>query len=221
MGKTAAARAFRRLGVPVHDADGAVHRLLGCGGAAVAAVGAAFPDVIRNGAVDRAELGRRVFADPAALRRLETILHPLVRASEEAFLRRASAAGHRLVVLDVPLLFETGGEARCDGVVVVSAPARIQEARVLKRSGMTRERLRAILDRQLGDAEKRRRADFVVPTALGRSFSLRCIVNVVKVARAWRGDHWPPRRRRPRRGAGRRRSLKRLVLGSIGKPDHA
>jgi dephospho-CoA kinase len=185
MGKSAAARAFRRLGVPIHDADKAVHALLAEGGKAVAAVAEAFPGVVRDGAVDRQALARRVFDDAAALARLEALLHPLVRRSEQQFLRAAKAHGRRLVVLDIPLLFETGGEDRCDAVVVVSAPAFVQAQRVLKRPGMTRDRLESILARQMPDAEKRRRADFVVPTGLGLDFSLRAVREIVRVARTW------------------------------------
>ena len=172
MGKTTAARHLRRLGIPVHDADREVHRLLGPGGAAVAAVGAAFPGVLRNGAIDRAELGRRVFGDPVGLKRLESILHPLVRAAERRFLARARRERRALVVLDIPLLFETGGEARCDLVLVVSAPRRIQLARVMARPGMTAARLAAIEARQMPDAEKRRLADIVIETGIGRNHSL-------------------------------------------------
>ena len=184
MGKSAAARAFRRLGVPVHDADKAVHALLAEGGEAVAAVAEAFPGVVRDGAVDRQALARRVFDDDDALARLEDLLHPLVRRSEQRFLKAARAHGRRVVVLDIPLLFETGGEDRCDAVVVVSAPAFVQAQRVLKRPGMTRKRLESILARQMPDAEKRRRADFIVPTGLGLDFSLRVVREIVRVARS-------------------------------------
>ena len=200
MGKSMAARAFRRAGVPVHDADHAVHGLLAKGGRAVALVEAAFPGVTRDGAVDRAKLGARVFADADAdaLARLESILHPMVRQAERRFLRRAAAAGHRIAVLDVPLLFETGGEKRCDAVVVVSAPPFVQKARVMKRPGMTRARLESILAQQMPDKDKRRRADFVVLTGLGRAFSLRRINNIVRVANRLHGRQWPPSSRRRR-----------------------
>lgn len=199
MGKSTAARAFRRLGVPVHDADAAVRRLLGPGGAAVASVARAFPGAVKNGAADRAELARRVFADPAALRRLEDILHPLVRLRARAFLEAAARRRARVAVLDVPLLFETGGDKNCDWVVTVSAPAFLQTARVLRRPGMTAERLAATLARQTPDADKRRRADIVVPTGLDRGFSFRAIRAIVALARATkqarRGRAWRPRRR--------------------------
>ena len=172
MGKSTAAREFRRMGIPVHDADKAVHRLLGRGGKAVAAVATAFPGVEKGGAIDRAALGGLVFSDPSALKRLEAILHPLVRQAERAFLARARRRRRKLVVLDIPLLFETGGEARCDKVLVVSAPRRVQLARVMARPGMTAERLAGVEARQMPDAEKRRRADIVIETGLDRRHSL-------------------------------------------------
>ena len=172
MGKTTAARMLRKMGIPVHDADAEVHRLLGRGGAAVKAVEAAFPGVKSGRVIDRAALGRIVFADPPALKRLEAILHPLVRAAERKFLARARREHRKLVVLDIPLLYETKGERRCDGVIVVSAPRPIQLARVLARPGMTKERLAAIEARQMPDRQKRRRADIVIETGLGKRHSL-------------------------------------------------
>ncbi|MEO5335439.1 MAG: dephospho-CoA kinase [Magnetospirillum sp. WYHS-4] len=179
MGKTKAARDLRSLGIPVHDADACVHRLLGKGGAAVPAVGGAFPGVVHDGAVDRTLLGGRVFDDPAALVRLEDILHPMVAAAEDAFLRRAARRGAVLAVLDIPLLYETGAEGRCDAVAVVSAPPRVQLARVLARPGVTRARQAAILDRQMPDADKRRRADYIIPTGLDKAFSRKAILAIV------------------------------------------
>ncbi len=193
MGKSAAARALRRLGVPVHDADATVHRLVGPGGGAVAAVARAFPGVVADGAVDRAALGRQVFDNPPALARLEAILHPLVQRSEQRFLRGASARRVPVAVLDIPLLFETNGERRCDAVLVVSAPRFVQEARVLRRKGMTAARLLAVRARQMPDAEKRRRADFVVPTGLDKRATLRRLAGIVRVmtepGRPRRGGH--------------------------------
>jgi dephospho-CoA kinase len=179
MGKSAAAATFRSFGVPVFDADAAVHRLLGPGGAGVAPVGAAFPKCVGAHSVDRQKLGRRVFADPAALARLEAILHPLVRAERDRFLARWRAGGAQLAVLDIPLLYETGGERRLDAVAVVSAPAFLQGQRVLRRPGMTPARLAAIRARQLPDAEKRRRADFVIPTGLERRQAVQAIAAIV------------------------------------------
>ena len=183
MGKTTAAAMLRRCGIPVHDADATVHRLLGPGGAAVAAVEARFPGVVREGAVDRPALARRVFGDPAQLKRLEAILHPLVRRAERSFLARSVAARAPVVVLDIPLLFETGADRRCDATIVVSAPRFLQRARVLRRPGMTPERLAAIEARQMPDAEKRRRADFVVRTGSNRRAALRALIRIVKVMR--------------------------------------
>lgn len=193
MGKSTAAAAFRRLGVPVHDSDAEIHALLGPRGTAVAAVEAAFQGVVKNGAVDRPALGARVFGDPTALRRLERILHPLVSASRAKFLRKNTMRGRRVVVLDIPLLYEVGADKLCDAVVVVTAPSFLQRLRVMRRPGMSKERLAAILARQMPDGEKRRRADFVVPTGLGRAVSLRHIRIVVKVAHMMSGCHWPPR----------------------------
>ncbi len=194
MGKTAAAKMLRRMGLPLHDADRAVHRLLAKGGAAVAAVEAAFPGVAVDGAVDRERLAVRVFEDPAALERLEEILHPAVRRTMRAFLGRHARAGRPLVVLDIPLLFETGGEALCDAVVVVTAPAFVQCARVMGRRGMTPARFQAILAKQMPDSEKRRRADFVVKTGLSKATALRQLRAIIKLLRRWPGRY---RRARP------------------------
>lgn len=165
MGKSTTAGLFRAAGVPVFDSDREVHDLYG--GAAVPLVEAAFPGVVREGRVDREALAARVLGDADALSRLETIVHPLVAARREAFLAAARDAGAPLAVLDIPLLFETGGDRLVDRIVVVSAPESVQKARVLARPGMTEERLSAILARQVPDAEKRRRADVVIATDRG------------------------------------------------------
>jgi dephospho-CoA kinase len=165
MGKSATARLFAEEGVPVHDSDAAVHRLYD--GEAVSAIEAAFPGTTADGKVDRARLGDQVLGDPVALARLEAIVHPLVRASADRFVTEARNRGAPVVVLDIPLLYETGGEDRVDAVVVVSAPAEMQRARVLARPGMTPEKFTAILAKQLPDAEKRARADFVVDSSRG------------------------------------------------------
>jgi dephospho-CoA kinase len=183
MGKSTAAGMLRAMGLAVHDADAAVHRLMARGGRAVPAIAGAFPEAVRDGAVDRRALSARVFEDPEALRRLEAILHPKVRAEAHRFIDARRYRGDDLVVLDIPLLFETGGEQLCDAVAVVSAPSFVQEARVLTRPGMTRDKLAQIRAKQLPDAEKRRRADFVVPTGLGRLHSLRRLRRVVKILR--------------------------------------
>ena len=167
MGKSTTAAMFREAGIPVWDADAAVHRLYGAGGAAVAEVEAAFPGVAREGAIDRALLAARLGGDQAAFQRLEAIVHPLVRRAEQAFLADAGRGGHPIAVLDMPLLLETGGDARCDAVLVVTASAEVQRARVLARPGMTDATFAAILAKQMPDAEKRRRAHFIVDTGHG------------------------------------------------------
>jgi dephospho-CoA kinase len=180
MGKSTAAGMLRRLRVPLFDADACVHHLLGTGGAAVPAVAVRFPGVRdETGAIDRRRLGQRVFGDPAALRRLEEILHPLVRRAETRFVRQARARREKLIVLDIPLLYETGGRRHVDYVLVVSAPARVQRERVMRRPGMTESRLASILAAQMPDREKRRRADFVVPTGLGRALTFRRLRRIV------------------------------------------
>ena len=167
MGKSATTAMFAEEGVPVHDADAAVHALYDVDGVGVAPVEAAFPGVTRDGRIDRGELGARVFGDPAALARLEAIVHPLVGAAREAFLDHARETGAPLAIVDIPLLFETGAEDAFDAVIVVTAPAAVQRARVLARPGMTPEKFEALLARQLSDAEKRRRADYVIDTGKG------------------------------------------------------
>ena len=167
MGKSTAAAEFRRRRIPVFDADAIVHRLQGPGGAALAPIAAAFPGVVSDGVLDRARL-RSALTDPAALTRLERIIHPLVRRAERQFLARARAAGRPLAVLDIPLLFETGSDHRVDHVMVTSAPVAIQRARVVARGRMTGAQIDAVLRRQLPDAERRRRADTVIRTGLSR-----------------------------------------------------
>jgi len=163
MGKSTAARFFAEQRVPVHDADAVVHQLYA--GEAVPAIEAAFPGTTQGGKVDRNRLAALVLDDPAALKKLEAIVHPLVHAAERRLLAEAEAGGAKVAVLDIPLLFETGADKRVDAVVVVSAPAEVQQSRVLGRPGMTIEKLDAILGRQMPDAEKRRQADFVVDTS--------------------------------------------------------
>jgi dephospho-CoA kinase len=192
MGKSTASRTFRCFGVPVFDADAEVHRLVAPGGSAVAPVGTAFAGCAdAAGGIDRAALARQVFRDPAALDRLEAIVHPLVRAAERRFLERCAAARCPLAVLDIPLLYETGGERLVDAIAVVSAPAFLQGQRLLRRKGMSAERLAAIRRRQLPDAEKRRRADFVIPTGLDRRQSVRAIAGIIDRVRGRAGASWP------------------------------
>ncbi|WP_274626877.1 dephospho-CoA kinase [Arvimicrobium flavum] len=183
MGKSTTANMFRELGVPVHDSDEAVHRLYA--GPAAAAIEAAFPGTVVDGVVDRAKLTARVIGNPEALRRLESIIHPLVRADADAFLARYREAGAPMAVLDIPLLFETGGEHRVDRIVVVTAPPEVQRERVLARPGMTEEKFAAILAKQVPDAEKRRRADFIVDTAQGMEPARRAVAAIVH---SLRGD---------------------------------
>ncbi|MGH6727521.1 MAG: dephospho-CoA kinase [Pseudolabrys sp.] len=165
MGKSTTAKFFADEGVPVHDADAAVHRLYD--GEATPQIEAAFPGTTKNGKVERDELAKRVLGDAAAIKRLEAIVHPLVLAARERFLDEAAARGASVAVLDIPLLFETGGDERCDAVVVVTAPAEQQRMRAFERPGMTEDKLAAILAKQMPDAEKRARADFVVDSGQG------------------------------------------------------
>ncbi len=165
MGKSTTAELFAAEGVPVHDADAAVHKLYE--GEAVPLIEVAFPGTTQAGRVDREKLAKHVIGDADALKRLEAIVHPLVRKTEEQFLSDARARGAPLVVLDIPLLYETGGDARVDAVVVVTAPEDIQRARIMQRPGMTSEKMEALLVKQMPDAEKRRRADFIVDSGQG------------------------------------------------------
>jgi len=183
MGKTTAAAAFRRLGVPVFDADREVRRVLARHGAAVAPVAAAFPGMVNAGAVDRARLAKLVFDDDAARQKLESIVHPLVRAEERRFLTRARLERRKIAVLDIPLLFETGAEGLCDASIVVTAPPFIQERRVLCRPGMTKALFARILASQMPDIEKRKRADFTVPTGLGQRTTLKALRRIVRLMR--------------------------------------
>jgi dephospho-CoA kinase len=165
MGKSATAKMFAEEGVPVHDADAAVHRLYQ--GEATALIEKAFPGTTAAGKVDRDKLARRVLGDAAAVKKLEELVHPLVRRAEERFLEQAARTGASVALLDIPLLFETGGEMRCDAVIVVSAPADIQRARAFERPDMTEGKFAALVAKQMPDAEKRARADFVVDTSKG------------------------------------------------------
>lgn len=184
MGKSTAANMFRRLGCRVHDADATVHGLLGPKGKAVARIAQRFPDALDSkGGIDRLKLGAMVFGDDQALSDLESILHPLVKQDEERFIKCAQAADQRLVVLDIPLLFEKGGYKRCHGVAVVTAPLFVQQARVLKRPGMTAEKFNNIRARQMPEGEKRRRADWILPTGQGKGFTFRRIRDLVKYLR--------------------------------------
>jgi len=186
MGKSTASATFRRHRVPIFDADQAVHELQAVGGRAVRPIEAAFPGTTQGGAVDREALRRAVLGNPTALKQLERIVHPLVRDAEKRFLASARRAGKSLVVLDVPLLLETGGQKRADLVVVVSAPAAVQAVRVLRRPGMTAERLAAIRARQMPDAMKRRSADVVIHSGLSRHFAVSAILRLMARLRSTR-----------------------------------
>ncbi len=189
MGKSTTAALFAEAGVPVYDADAAVHRVYGPRGAAVAAVETLFPGVSVNGAVDRARLGARVLGNPDALKRLEAMVHPLLGADRTAFLNDTAYA--TLIVFDIPLLFETGGERGMHAVVVVTAPDTVQRSRVLERAGMSRKKLDAILARQTPDEEKRRRADFIIDTSQGIEHARRHVNAVLSALDnpSWRSPH--------------------------------
>jgi dephospho-CoA kinase len=180
MGKSTAAAAFRRAHIPVFDADATVHQLQARGGRAVRAIGAAFPGTVRDGSVDRVALRKAVLGKPDALARLERILHPMVEQEERAFVGRARRRGSRLVVLDIPLLFETGGDRRVDRIVVVSAPRAVQMHRIRSRRSMNAADIAAVIARQMPDAEKRLRADVIVRTGLSRHHSLKTLRRLIK-----------------------------------------
>ena len=193
MGKTEAAKTFRRLNVPVFDADATVHQLLGINGEAVADVARLFPKAVRDGNVDRQALGAMVFDQPKQLKRLEGILHPRVRGVEKRFLASAARRGEAMVVLDIPLLFESRRQGRCDATAVVSAPQFVQRGRVLRRTGMTVAKYEAILERQMPDAEKRSLADFMIPTGLGKRLSLQRIRHIITMLCNQSESSWPMR----------------------------
>jgi dephospho-CoA kinase len=184
MGKSETLKLFERAGIAVYDADKVVHALYEKGGAAVAPIGQAFPEALHEDRIDRARLGALAAGNETAFQQLETIVHPLVRAAEAEFIARAARAGENLVVLDIPLLFETGGDKRMDAVVVVSAPAHLQRERVLSRPGMSLEKLEAIHARQVPDAEKRAKADFVIETGHGLEHAFAQVEQVAAQLRA-------------------------------------
>ncbi len=185
MGKSTAGNILKTLGIPVHDADRAVHRAFARGSSTVADIDIAFPGVVENGEVNRPALGKIVFNDNSAIKRLEQILHPLVRTDRERFVALHQRHRRFAVAFDVPLLFETNTDRECDFTIVVTAPSFIQAQRVLSRPGMTIERLEAVMGRQMPDSEKRRRADFVVPTNLGKRFTVNKLCTIVGTLRAY------------------------------------
>ena len=194
MGKTSAVAVFRRHKICVFDADGVVRQLLEKNGEAVEMVGKTFKGVVIDCQVNRNKLGEIVFGDAGALSTLEEIIHPLVRNKQRIFLR--SVANHRqsLAVLDIPLLFETGGERNCDAVAVVTAPKFLQKIRVMGRGDMTETKFRGIIKRQMQDQEKRDRADFIIPSGLGKRISFQSIQKIIRIVLTLPGSHWPPGR---------------------------
>lgn len=183
MGKSTTAALFREAGVPVYDADAEVHASYAVGGACVGPVGEAFPGVVKDGAIDREALRQRVLGKPEELRRLNGVVHPIIGSLRRSFFEEAQAAGADLVVLDIPLLFEGGGESGMDAVAVVTAPPELQRERVLQREGMSQERLDAILAHQTPDAEKRARADFVIDTSQGLEPVRRQVAEIIAIMR--------------------------------------
>lgn len=178
MGKSTTASLFREAGIPVLDSDAIVHELYR--GAAAPLIEAAFPGTTQNGIVDRTALGARVLHNDDAMKRLEAIIHPMVRQASEDFIADAARKGHALIVLDVPLLFEVGRHQECDAILVVSAPLSVQTERVLARPGMTQEKFQAILARQYPDSDKRRRAHFIIDTGRGVDAARRAVKDVIR-----------------------------------------
>ncbi len=193
MGKSTAAEMLRTMGIPVHDSDMVARAAIGPDGAAVEAVAGLFPEAYdkKNNAIDRSILGPIVFANPAKKKMLEDIVHPHVHMSQQDFIRRQKALGQGMVVLDIPLLYETGAEKRVDKVMVVSCPAYLQHRRVMARDGMTEEKFQNILASQMPDAEKCRRADFVIQTGLGRAVTRRSLKKIAQVLMS-KGGCFPP-----------------------------
>lgn len=184
MGKSETGRMFREENIRIFDADAAVHQLMAKGGGAVEKIAAAFPGTRTDGAIDRKILGEKVFGDDAALKKLESLLHPMVGVLRADFVKQAEKDNQKMVVFDVPLLFETGGEDNCDYIVVVSAPSDVQRVRVLARPGMTEERLASILEKQMPDGEKRARADFIVETDKGLEGAAQQVRDIIRAIEA-------------------------------------
>lgn len=184
MGKSTTAAMFREAGIPVYDADAAVHAAYAVGGVAVGPVGTAFPGVVKDGRVDREALRQQVLGNPDAMAKLNSIVHPLIGQSRADAFAAATASGADMIILDVPLIYETGGEKNMHAVIVVSAPAEMQRERVLAREGMSRERLDAILAQQMPDAEKRKRADYVIDTGKGLEAARAQVAEVIEALRA-------------------------------------
>lgn len=202
MGKTETAKMFARHGIPVCDSDATVHFLYDKGGLAVGPIQALFPEAVVDGRVDRDILGRAVLGKPEAMKQLEAVVHPLVGLAQRDFLTRAAASGATMAVIDVPLLFETGGEKRVDVVVVVSASADLQRKRVLARPGMTPDKFELIVKKQVSDAEKRRRADFVVDSGHGLEHAERQVVAIIEALKHRPGSIWTANQPHARDRAG-------------------
>jgi len=202
MGKTETAKMFARHGIPVCDSDATVHMLYEMGGFAVEPIRELFPAAVVDGRVDRDLLGRAVLGKPEAMKRLEAVVHPLVGLAQRTFLENAAASGAKMAVIDVPLLFETGGEKRVDVVVVVSAPPELQRQRVLARPGMTAEKFELILAKQVSDAEKCRRADFVVDSSKGLEHAERQVVAIIEALKHRPGNIWAANQQHARDRAG-------------------
>ena len=187
MGKSTVSTMLSRMNNPIHDADKTVHNLMNANGKAYHEIAKRFPRVVEFNSVDRIKLGREVFGNSEKLKQLENILHPLVREARDSFIRQQNRYKSRLVILDVPLLYETGSDKHCHKVLVVSAPYFIQRQRVLARQGMTQTKFHDILRRQLPDHEKRRRADFIVPTGLGKAYTYRLLKRLMRNLRETKG----------------------------------
>lgn len=190
MGKSETAKMFRQLGVAVYDADAAVHGIYAPGGSAVAPLEAAFPGVTGAAGVDREALAKRVLNDAAALKKLESIVHPLVGQVQREFLKQAASEGAEIVIIDVPLLYETGGEKRVDCVVVVSAPYELQRQRVLERPGQSEEKFQSILAKQVSDEEKRRRANFIIDSSNGIDAAFEQVKAILPQLKIWPAKVW-------------------------------
>ncbi len=194
MGKSETAKMFRSLGVPVYDADAAVHAIYAPGGSAVAPIEAAFPGVTNANGVDRDALAKLVLNDPAALKKLEAIVHPLVGLEQQKFLEQAAAENADIIVIDVPLLYETGGQKRVDCVVLVSAPYELQRERVLMRPGMSEEKFQSILAKQVPDAEKRRQADYIIDSSQGIEPAMAQVKDLIPLLKKVPAKAWASRR---------------------------
>jgi len=192
MGKTTAARAFKNLGIPVYDADATIHRIMNENSTVVAAIKSLFPEAVKKNSIDRIILGSIVFKNISALKELENILHPCAKALQYKFMRCAAKNRCNMIVLDVPLLYETKGDQFCDAVIVVSAPSFIQRSRVFKRNNMTEKKFIEICNRQLSDKEKRFKANYIIPTGLGKGVSLAYIKKIIQDVKTKNSCKWLP-----------------------------